>query len=77
MKKFTLGLLKTLFRRFRAHSVERRSVNPIIANAILGMHQDKRAQRAKRRFLQRMQNAPDRGTNGRIWWSREDLHRHS
>ena len=38
------------------------------------MDQEKRGFGAKRRFLERIQNAPDRGTKGRIRWSREELH---
>ena len=30
--------------------------------------------RAKHRFLERIQNAPDRGTRGKISWTREELH---
>lgn len=29
---------------------------------------------AKRRFLNRVRNSPDRGTKGKINWSREELH---
>lgn len=29
---------------------------------------------AKRRFLERIRNAPDRGTRGVIRWTREELH---
>ena len=32
--------------------------------------------KAKRRFLERIESAPDRGTNGVIRWSPEDLHEH-
>ena len=38
------------------------------------MDQGRRGAGAKLRFLQRIQNAPDRGTKGKIRWSREDLH---
>jgi hypothetical protein len=31
-------------------------------------------QRAKQRFLERIRNAPDRGTRGKIQWTREQLH---
>jgi hypothetical protein len=30
-------------------------------------------QRAKRRFLERIRTAPDRGTEGKISWTREQL----
>ena len=38
------------------------------------MGQSKRGTAAKRRFLERIQNAPNRGTKGKIGWSREELH---
>ena len=47
----------------------------LLAEAIRNiLEQDGKATNAKRRFLARMQNAPDRGTRGVIDWSREDLH---
>lgn len=36
--------------------------------------QDEQAGRAKRRFLERIRNAPDRGTGGTIRWTRDELH---
>jgi len=38
------------------------------------MERDERAAKAKRRFLERIENAPDRGTGGVIGWTREELH---
>ena len=38
------------------------------------MHQGKGGAAAKRRFLERIHNAPDRGTKGKIRWTREELH---
>jgi hypothetical protein len=29
---------------------------------------------AKRRFLDRIRNAPDRGTYGKVSWARDELH---
>jgi hypothetical protein len=29
---------------------------------------------AKRRFLERVRNAPDRGTRGKVTWTRDELH---
>lgn len=46
------------------------------SKAIQGaLDQDKRTEGAKPRFLNRIKNAPDRGTKGRIRWSREELHK--
>jgi len=33
-----------------------------------------RIARAKRRFLERIRDAPDRGTRGVIRWTRDELH---
>ena len=38
------------------------------------IEQDEQSAKAKRRFLDRIQNAPDRGTGGKISWTREELH---
>ena len=38
------------------------------------LEKDGETARAKRRFLDRIRNAPDRGTGGQIDWRREDLH---
>jgi len=38
------------------------------------MERDERAAKAKRRFLERIENAPDRGTGGAIGWTREELY---
>jgi hypothetical protein len=38
------------------------------------IEQDQQSEKAKRRFLDRIQNAPDRGTRGKIRWTREELH---
>ena len=38
------------------------------------MEQDEQSGKAKRRFLERIGNAPDRGTGGRVTWTRDELH---
>jgi hypothetical protein len=38
------------------------------------MDQENERSNAKRRILDRMRNAPDRGTGGVIPWTREELH---
>lgn len=38
------------------------------------MDRDERTRRAKSRFIERIQNAPNRGTRGKIRWTREELH---
>ena len=38
------------------------------------MNEERDRDSANRRFLERIRNAPDRGTKGKIRWSREELH---
>jgi hypothetical protein len=38
------------------------------------MEKDGQSDKAKRRFLERINNAPDRGTGGNIDWTRDSLH---
>lgn len=38
------------------------------------MDQDRQTANAKKRFLERIRNAPDRGTGGAIRWTRDELH---
>ena len=47
----------------------------LMAEAIQAlMNEGKHGAGAKRRFMERIRNAPDRGTKGKIRWSREELH---
>ncbi len=38
------------------------------------MDQDRDAEKAKRRFLERIRHAPGRGTRGKIPWTRDELY---
>ena len=38
------------------------------------IERDQKTAAAKRRFLGRIRNAPDRGTGGTIQWTRDELH---
>jgi len=75
-KNVTLSLPETLLQRFRVYAAEKnQSMTGLMTEAIqVLMDQGKRGSGAKRRFLERIENAPDRGTKGRIRWSREELH---
>lgn len=75
-KNVTLSLPESLLRRFRVYAAAQdRSMTGLMAEAIGNvMDQNGVTGRAKRRFLDRIQNAPDRGTGGVIRWSREELH---
>jgi metal-responsive CopG/Arc/MetJ family transcriptional regulator len=72
----TLSLPENLLRRFRMYAAGRnRSMTSLMAEAIQKMmEQEKTGHQAKRRFLERIQNAPPRGTEGTISWTREELH---
>ncbi|HWC16067.1 MAG TPA: hypothetical protein VG498_03605 [Terriglobales bacterium] len=74
-KNVTLSLPEPLLQRFRVFAAEKnQSMTRLMTEAIEAlMDQRKRSTGAKRRFLDRIQNAPDRGTRGKIRWSREEL----
>ena len=75
-KNVTLSLPEPLLRRFRVYAAAHdQSMTSLMAEAIRRlMDQDGKAAKAKRRFLIRIQNAPDRKTGGIIRWTREELH---
>ena len=75
-KNVTLSLPEPLLRRFRVFAAERnQSMTSVMAEAIQGMiDADAQSERSKRRFLERIRNAPDRGTGGRITWTRHELY---
>ncbi len=72
----TLSLPDNLLRRFRVFAATRnQSMSSLMAAAISDMiEQESQTQRAKRRFLERIRNAPDRGTQGQIQWTRDELY---
>ena len=75
-KNVTLSLPDTLLRRFRMYAASRnQSMTSLMAEAIRKIiDQDAQNATAKRRFLERIRKAPDRGTGGRVTWAREELH---
>jgi predicted transcriptional regulator len=75
-KNVTLSLPEALLRRFRIYAASRnQSMTSLMAEAIREiMDRDADSVKAKRRFLGRIERAPDRGTGGAIRWSREELH---
>ena len=72
----TLSLPDTLLRRFRVFAAARNeSMSSLMTLAVRQMlDQDAQTRRAKRRFLERIQKAPDRGTKGVFGWTRDELH---
>jgi hypothetical protein len=75
-KNVTLSLPEPLLRRFRIYAATRnQSMTRLMAESIRRMiDQDVDADRAARRFMERIENAPDRGTGGVIRWTRDELH---
>lgn len=75
-RNVTLSLPEPLLRRFRVYAASRnQSMTRVMADAIRKlMTVDAGTARARRRFLERIRNAPDRGTRGRIRWTRDELH---
>jgi hypothetical protein len=75
-KNVTLSLPEPLLRRFRVYAATRnQSMTSLMAESIRRMiDQDFDADRATRRFMARIENAPDRGTGGVITWTRDELH---
>ncbi len=75
-KNVTLSLPEPLLRRFRVYAAERdESMTSLMSQAIQKMiAEDHQTAKAKRRFLERIRNAPDRGTRGVIGWTRDELH---
>jgi uncharacterized protein with ATP-grasp and redox domains len=75
-KNVTLSLPEPLLRRFRIYAAERnQSMTSLMARAIEKlMGQDDEYEKAKRRLIERMHKAPNLGTNGKISWTRDELH---
>ena len=72
----TLSLPDALLRKFRIYAATRnQSMTSLAARAIRDlMERDQQTAAARRRFLARIWNAPDRGTGGTIRWTRDELH---
>jgi len=72
----TLSLPGSLLRRFRVFAASRnQSMSSLMTVAVRQMiEQDTQTRAAKQRFLERIRNAPDRGTRGVIGWTRDQLH---
>ncbi|MGD0199216.1 MAG: hypothetical protein ABSD27_00545 [Bryobacteraceae bacterium] len=75
-KNVTLSLPEPLLRKFRVYAASRnQSMTSLMAQAIRRvMGDDADREKAGRRFIERIRNAPDRKTGGVIRWSREELH---
>ena len=72
----TLSLPEALLHKFRSYAATRnQSMTSLAAQAIKDlMERDQQYDAAKRRFMERIRNAPDRGTGGKISWTRDEIH---
>ena len=72
----TLSLPDALLHKFRIYAATRnQSMTSLAAQAIKDMiERDRQNAAANRRFLERIRNAPDRGTGGKITWIRDEIH---
>jgi len=75
-RNVTLSLPEPLLRRLRVYAATRNeSMTSVMAEAIRAlMERDEQTAAANRRLIERMRNAPDRGTGGVIGWTREEMH---
>jgi hypothetical protein len=65
-----------LLRRFRVYAAERnQSMTRLMEDTISHLLEEEGLRsRAGQRFLDRIRNAPARGTQGKIRWTRDQLH---
>jgi hypothetical protein len=75
-KNVTLSLPEPVLRRFRVYAAEHnQSMTGLMTLAIEKLMEcDDQYEKAKRRFIDRMHNAPDLGTNGKITWTRDEIY---
>jgi hypothetical protein len=67
---------EVLIRKFRIYAASHNeSMSALMVEAIQRMiDQDQHNASARRRFSSRIRNAPGRGTQGAITWTRDELH---
>lgn len=75
-KNVTLSLPEPLVRKFRVYAATKnQSMSSLMTDAIRGMvDQDDRNVALRKRFIERMQKSPNRGTRGVINWTRDEIH---
>jgi hypothetical protein len=71
----TLSLPEPLLRQFRVYAAQRsRSMTALMTEAIRKMiGEDGEREARHKRMVERMRNAPDRGTHGKITWTRDEI----
>ena len=72
----TLSLPDALLNKFRIYAATRnQSMTSLAAQAIKDLiEKDQQTAAANRRLIERMRNAPDWGTGGKIPWTRDEIH---
>ena len=75
-RNVTLSLPEPLLRRFRVYAAERnQSMTSLVADAIRKiLDEDSDYEKAKRRFLEGIRNAPSLGSYGKASWTRDEIH---
>jgi hypothetical protein len=76
IQNVTLSLPELLLRKFRVYAAERnQSMTALMTEAIRRMLDEQDSQEAaKRRLLERIHNAPNRGPGGTISWTRDEIY---
>ncbi len=78
-KNVTLRLPEALVRKFRVYAAKRsESMTALVAEMMSNaVEEDADSEARKRRAIERMRNAPDLGTAGKITWTRDELYERS
>lgn len=72
----TLSVPKNFIRRLRVYAAEQdQSMSSVVMKAVLQVIDlEGDVKKAEERFFDRIRSAPDRGTRGRIAWTRDEIH---
>jgi hypothetical protein len=75
-KNVTLSLPEPLLRKFRVYAASHnQSMTSLVVEAMRKLVENEEEEElAHRRFVELMKNAPDRGTGGKITWTRDEIH---
>jgi metal-responsive CopG/Arc/MetJ family transcriptional regulator len=75
-QNLTISLPVPLLRKLRVCAAKKsRSMSSLIADAVEKVvEEDDEYERAKRSFIARLNNLPDRTFGGQITWTRDELH---
>jgi hypothetical protein len=76
-KNVTLSLPEPLLRKFRVYAAKQnKSMTTLMAEAVrkLVEDDDDEYEKARRILTENLRNPPDLGTNGKITWTRDEVH---